>query len=445
MKKVIEQFMKGRLKPEKPVLLAFSGGPDSLALLHLLIQYSKKHPLQFAIAHVDHSWREESVREAQEIARMAENLKVPFHLKTLDPKKLQGNLEAASREERLNFFSILCKEHGYQAVLLGHHADDVAETVLKRTLEGVSLALLAGMRPDSSINGMTIWRPLLSVPKAEILEWLEQQGLEAFDDKTNRDPKYLRARFRSQIIPYLSDEFGKNVSSGLCQISEEAGELRDYLDDRIQRYLDLIATGKSGSYIDLSEECPESPYELKYLIRHFCRECGFPISRQGLTEAVDFILNRAANKSFVCGSRESVRTLYIDRGRLFIPGKEFLSLPQITVSIESGSTTKLGDWEVKMTSLEEQPALPPTDWKSIMLEGRGEVVLPAGEYLLARPDASLAKWWADHKIPAFFRDNIPVIIEKGQVRHEFLTGKMMPIKKKIDANFIKLSLEEVSG
>ena len=133
---------------------------------------------------------------------LANELKLPFHLKTLNPQTLVGNLEAACRNERLKFFKELSKQHGYQAVILAHHADDQAETVLKRVFEGADLTCMGGLKEKSEINGLSVWRPLLNVSKNDVLIWLQQHGHVAITDKTNLDPKYLRGRCRIQIIPY---------------------------------------------------------------------------------------------------------------------------------------------------------------------------------------------------------------------------------------------------
>lgn len=310
----LKQFFKNRLQKELPILLAFSGGPDSLALLHLLLDYNKHTPLKLALAHVNHGWREESKAEALEIASIAKHFDLPLHEKTLNPKELTGNLEAACREERLLFFASLCREYGFQAVLLAHHADDLAETVLKRTLEGAALPYLSSFRPEGEIYGMKVWRPLLAISKKQILEWLQERQLQGFTDKTNSDPKYLRARMRVQIVPYLSEIFGKMVSSGLCQVAEEAAELRDYLDRQIEPYLASVCFKNSEFILDLRVKCPKESFELKYLIRVFCKLGGFPISRDCLNKAVVFVLKQAAHKSFLTKKGK----LYIDRGCLTI-------------------------------------------------------------------------------------------------------------------------------
>lgn len=437
------KFFKGRHNEKLPILLAFSGGPDSLALLHLLIEFRNSCSLKLALAHVDHGWREESAAESLEILQMAEKLGLPLHLHKLDPKDLRGNMEAACREERYRFFASLCQQYGYQAVLLAHHADDVAETVLKRTLEGASLPYLAAIRPEAVINSVKVWRPLLSVSKKNILEWLQERALKGFADRTNEDTKFLRARLRIEVIPHLSQMFGKEVSSGLSQIGEEAGELRDYLDARIRPYLDEIVKGEWGNYLDLSQNCPASLFELKYLVRQFSKPTLFALSRECVNQAAEFILQKKANKYFITGRKESSSKIFFDRGRLFIPSVEFPLLSDTPVKIEELKSVRLGVWEAEATPWNVSSRVPPTDWKSVWKFGSGEVILPKGHYELASPDQSINKWWSDHKIPAFFRAKVPVILENGCVIHEFLTGQNYLSKSLKSDGYLRIRLNYI--
>ncbi|MEI8365322.1 MAG: tRNA lysidine(34) synthetase TilS [Parachlamydiaceae bacterium] len=301
-----------------PILLGFSGGPDSLALLHVLLAVGKLqsfdtlHPFRFALAHVDHGWRPESGAEAVKIQEMAVALGLTVHLKTLSlsPGEIQGNPESICREARLNFFAGLCRDFGYQAVMLAHHADDLAETVLKRVLEGASLCNLSGIKPVNKLYGVDVWRPLLKITKKEILRWLQERNLEGFHDSTNVDPKFLRARLRMDVLPNLSKVFGKEVCSGLCHISNESAELIDYLDANIAPYLARVTSDSAGMSLDLSECRPTASAELKHLIRRFC-ECGeLNLSRESLNLAANFVSTGAARKSLGDGS------LQVDRYRL---------------------------------------------------------------------------------------------------------------------------------
>ncbi|MCH9703393.1 MAG: tRNA lysidine(34) synthetase TilS, partial [Chlamydiae bacterium] len=122
-----------------PLLLALSGGPDSMALLHLMRELN--HP--FEVAHIDHGWREKSAEEAEKLQTLVNE---PFHLKRLE--KFSQNAEDQARRARLNFFRELCEKRGLEGVLLGHHADDQAETVLKRLFEGARLTKLSGLERE---------------------------------------------------------------------------------------------------------------------------------------------------------------------------------------------------------------------------------------------------------------------------------------------------------
>lgn len=440
MIEILSKFFKERGYLGQPLLLAFSGGPDSLALLYLLKESKKNFPLNFALAHVDHGWRKESEQEVEKIKCLAENLGLDLHLKKLDPVGSGENLEAVCREERLKFFSSLCREYGYEAVLLAHHADDLAETVLKRTFEGVTLPYLSSIRNEVNIYGMKVWRPLLSVSKRKILEWLKEHHLQGFFDKTNLDPQFLRGRMRLTLLPYLSETFGKNVSRGLCQIAEEAGELRDYMDERIHSYKNQIVTGKWGTFLDLNPCCPSHFFELKYLIRQFCKESFFGLSREGVSQAAHLVLERKANKSFSSGNKGE-KTLYLDRSRLFIPVKKFSSLLSPKKKVDMFNPTQYGEWKIEVTPYNKTLRMDKkVDWRSFWQEGNSEVVLPMRQYEVSAPDRTLTKKWQRSMIPAFFRNEIPVIREDGKVRHEFLTGKLDFSNQVISEDLIKLSI-----
>jgi len=406
----------------KPILLGLSGGPDSLALLYLLLQYKNCRHLDLGLAHVDHGWRVESGEEALQLERLAQELKLPFYLKKLCPQDLKGNLEAASREERHKFFRTLCQDHDYQAVVLGHHADDQAETVLKRLLEGSSLPYLSGLQKVTQIQELKIWRPLLEVRKEEILLWLKKQSLEAFEDCTNLDPRFLRGKFRTSILPGLSKEFGKEIAPSLCRIGSEALELKGYLDQVLAPYLSFIEKGKFGTLLDLSQSCPTSPFEIKHLVRRFCELENFSLSCSFLEIACDLILSGKANRQLIMGENK----IYIDRKRLFIVGRDSEVLPA-GLPLEYGIFW-YGNWRV--TVREAGHGGIPSDWREV-LKGQARVVLPLKNYILgpvclqeAYPRTSTVdKWWTDSKVPAFLRQRIPVLWEGPVIQHEFLTGK----------------------
>ncbi len=238
--KRVKEFLSCRLDQKRPLLLAYSGGPDSQFLFHALMEIPC--PL-LHVAHVDHGWREESSQEAAQIRKEMEMRSIPFHSIRLS-KVPEKNREEFCRLERLSFFRSLFALHPFQALLLGHQADDLAETALKRLFEGASLPFLGGMEMESSWEGIPIWRPLLKIKKSEILFSLKQREISFLLDPTNQDPAYLRSRLRTDCLPLLRESFGKEIIDNLVLLSERAYELKSYLDRKIAtRFLETCDWG----------------------------------------------------------------------------------------------------------------------------------------------------------------------------------------------------------
>jgi tRNA(Ile)-lysidine synthase len=424
LEEIVLSFLKKHIDPSKPILLGLSGGADSLCLLHLLIRVKSKIPFSLHIAHIDHGWRFESEMEAEFLREEAAKLSLPFHLKRLDPKNLSGNLENACREERLKFFKEICYQENCQAVLLAHHADDQSETVLKRIFEGASLPNLSGLRNIQSIYGINLWRPLLSITKKEIQEWLELNSLTYFDDSTNRDPKYLRARLRDQVIPKLSEQFGKKISSTLWRIGLEAQELHSYLDEKVKFILQKQCNSSLGTYLDLTGHQLHK-VEVTHLIRKLCLSENLTMSSDTINALCKLICEGSGNKQIIAGDK----IVFVDRRRIFFvnPLEEIQksNCPLIIGKFE------FGNWEVNVESINIEKKEKVSTWCDAW-NGSCSVILPHGNYELGYPTINapyakrgkINKWWSDHKIPFFLRKQIPVIWENGTISHEFLTGKI---------------------
>lgn len=266
LKRVVE-FLQAHFQPGAPLLLGVSGGPDSLALLHLLVEARHFFPMELHVAHVDHGWRPESGGEAKILEGIVRALELPFHLCVLEKGDDSKNLENRAREGRLSFFHKLYVEKGFQALVLGHQANDAAETVLKRVLEGASLTSLGGIKSVAQFEGMPIWRPLLKVSKEELVAWLEKRELAAFDDPTNRDPRFLRARMREHLLPTLAQAFGKEIQNNLCRLGEVAHEISAYLQKKIAPILERVERTSDGLRLDLNPFLPLESIEVKALLK----------------------------------------------------------------------------------------------------------------------------------------------------------------------------------
>lgn len=279
---MIEKIVKAFLKPygSKKMCLGFSGGADSMALF--LALYKIGHP--FVAAHIDHGWRDESFQEAQSLKVFSEKMGVPFYLKRLSKEDFQGNLESAARLKRLEFFKEVVSLEGAEGVLLAHHADDLAETTLKKVFEGVMLPNLSSMTAVANFEELFLFRPLLGVSKEDILAYVGSSSY--IQDETNFSDRFLRGRLRADLIPYLSKTFGKNVTSAFVTLSEESKELKAYLDSELEGF----TPEKSQFGVRYDFQGPIHPYLLKKGVEKALRNEGIPIRKQDINALQEAIL-----------------------------------------------------------------------------------------------------------------------------------------------------------
>ena len=270
--KTVKDFFNTKSVSKQPILIGYSGGCDSKALLYLSLECSLLFKFPLCVAHIDHGWREESNKQAKALQKEVEELGLPFYLKVLHFADFEKkNLEQQGREKRLHFFKELYQKLDCQALLLAHHAEDQAEVVLKRICEGAHLTSLRGMQLDMKLEEMRVWRPLLPVSKKSLRAWLEKKALIPIEDPTNEDARFLRARMRKEIFPELSRLFGKEIAGNLCKLGRQAQELDSYF---YQKNLILFTTQKeddSKVEWDLHPFLPLDKVELYYAIKQWLR------------------------------------------------------------------------------------------------------------------------------------------------------------------------------
>jgi len=403
---IVKSFLHQRLNKTTSILLGYSGGSDSKALLYSLLKLKEMMNFELHVAHVDHKWRKCSTKEAKMLKREVEALKLPFHLKTLSSlKKNDINKEAYYRERRLEFFSKLMKKYKLQALILAHHKDDLAETVLKRIFEGAGLPFLGAIAPVSKIHGMVIWRPLLGVDKQEILKFLKQEGIKNFiDDKTNYDTRFLRARMRAQIMPYLEEIFGKNIKQSLEFISLSAYELREYLDKKVNTVLKKIKKGKLGSWLECSHLKKMEVVERRYVLRHMLQDEGILLSRENIDLLLKWTGQNVVNKRIKLKNHQII----VDKNIIFII-KNIAPFVGV-LKVAKNKKTKNGVWQVFFTKRGKCSL----GWRNFLQHGELHIPLPFSEnYFLKIVDDSDKKHFykrlSDDKIPIFLRDLLPAL------------------------------------
>lgn len=207
-------------QPGDTLIVAISGGADSTALLDLLVRLPGYH-LRLIAAHLNHCLRGAASDADQEFCcRLAAGYGIPCEVQRVDVSALAAaeglNLEDAGRRARIAFFDGLRETYAAAAVVLAHHADDQAETVLMRLLRGSGMTGLSGM---TCRNARGYVRPLLELTRAEIEDYLRGRGLEWCEDASNRDTTYLRNRIRHELLPLL-ETYNPAIRAGLVSTAE---------------------------------------------------------------------------------------------------------------------------------------------------------------------------------------------------------------------------------
>ena len=229
------------LPADTPILVALSGGADSVALLHLLAAYGREHRAPLYAAHVNHRIRgEEAERDRDFCQALTKELNIPLFVLEKDvpayAKERATSLENAAREVRYAYFSSLMKEHKIPLLATAHNADDNLETMLLHLTRGSGLQGLAGTPPVRPVEGGYVIRPLLSHTKRDILRYCEKHGLSYVTDATNTDLTYARNRIRHTVLPALR-ALNPRVEESARRTSRILREDMDFWEGEITRYL----------------------------------------------------------------------------------------------------------------------------------------------------------------------------------------------------------------
>jgi tRNA(Ile)-lysidine synthase len=229
-------------KAAPAIVVAVSGGPDSVALMWLMARWRRdlaNGPRLFAVT-VDHGLRTEAAREAREVKRLARALDLPHRTMRWAGDKPKTGLPAAARAARYRLLAQAARAVGATHIFTAHTRDDQAETLLMRLLRGSGIAGLAAMARESVRDDVVLARPLLDVPKSRLIATLNKAKIAFADDPTNRDPAFTRPRLRA-LLPRLAEEGGDGRAlARLAARLARANAAVDVLADGAERYLALM-------------------------------------------------------------------------------------------------------------------------------------------------------------------------------------------------------------
>lgn len=231
MKRELE-FLEESITDNSKVIIACSGGPDSMCLLNLLIRLKTKKNLELIVAHVNHKLRSVSDDEAKMVEDYAKKNKVTFELQELDYQNAKFSEDDAHRK-RYKFFKSLIKKYKAYYLITAHHGDDLIETILMRIARGSNLNGYIGIKRITQNEDYVTLRPLLSTTKDEIIKYNESENIPYVIDESNDSLKYTRNRYRKNVLPFLKNE-DEYIHLKYLKFSEELEEYDNFVNNYIK-------------------------------------------------------------------------------------------------------------------------------------------------------------------------------------------------------------------
>ncbi len=407
------------------MVVAVSGGPDSLALLHLLKAISEDLELKLVVAHLNHCLRPEADFEEAGVKKIAASLSLPHETRAVDIRDLKKSRgiseEEAGRLARYNLLFDTARKYGASKIALGHQLDDQAETVLLNIMRGTGVDGLAGILPAYKRGAVRLIRPLLCLRRSEIEAYCSELNLSPFTDSSNLETDYTRNRLRLELIPWLEKEYNPRIREALYRLAALAFDDRRFLQALARKkYLELAGIGRQEIFFN-RKELSSLPMAL----------CGRIL--------------RIAHKRF--SHVKELDRLHIERiielvesdettGRITLPGNTFIYMSQEKIYMACSRRTAAELPPQTALQIPGKTFLPGGSLIEARLIDKKEVSwppprcrayldydsLPSGELIVRprwpgarfHPQGSAGKkklkdFYIDHKIPQPRRDQVPLV------------------------------------
>lgn len=257
MFETFENFLKKYKIQNKKVIVGFSGGPDSCAMTFILSKLAKKYNLEIIIAYFNHNWRIEESHE-EEIFALEFSKKINAQFYTSKAPLDYPKTEEAARELRYNFFENCMKKYNSEIVFLGHNKNDNIETLIYRVIKGTGIKGLCSI-PQQREN---YYRPMLTISKEDILNFLEKNNIEYKFDSSNNDVKYKRNLIRKEILP-IFEKINPNYLNNIENLIQNAISSREIIDSEIEKVKNkLIVSNEIVNREDFIQETKSVRYEI---------------------------------------------------------------------------------------------------------------------------------------------------------------------------------------
>lgn len=423
------------------LVVAVSGGPDSVALLHALVAISDKADLTLYVAHLNHDFRgKEADDDAEFVHDLANSLHLPSEIKKIDPKvyteqiKL-SSFEDAAREMRYDFLSEVVSDVGASSVVLAHTADDLAETILMHIIRGTGVHGLRGMQELSiwqnrtGERGATLFRPFLSLTKSHMLSFCETQNIVYRQDSGNLKRRFTRNKIRHDLLPILK-QYNPKVREALLRLSKSSSMEASFIDYEIDRIWPLV-TVQEDDFIRIDSHVLSTyhPFIRTMVLRRSYAKLSGDLRRLNqvhLSRMLELVDNPRGRTIHLARGIE----VYAHHGEIFLSRgglKHLCPLPVIeedfTIDIcKTGFldiSIQFSDWQIKISTVENQSILSKDDYRVVVdRKSLGDHVIVrtrrAGDKfhpMGMKTEKKLQDFLVDEKVPRLWRDRVPLLVQ----------------------------------
>ncbi len=279
------------------IVIGCSAGPDSMALVDMLLKIREKYSLSLIVAHVNHNVRVESIDEALYIKEYCVKNSILFETMTIE-KYGDDNFENEARNIRYNFFENVVYKYGANYLMTAHHGDDLVETIMMRIVRGSNLKGYSGFKMIVDMTDYKIVRPLIYYTKKELEEYDEMNNVKYFVDKSNSSDKYTRNRYRKYLLPFLKSE-EENVHLKFLRFSDNLSAACNFINKERDKALRRVLLADA---LVIDKFILEDPYIqreiLYYLLSEFYQDDLILVGDKHIDLILDLIYSKRAN-SFV--------------------------------------------------------------------------------------------------------------------------------------------------
>ena len=440
--------------PHTTIILAVSGGADSITLLHVMAQLREQLAIHLHIATLNHGLRPDAADDVAYVQRMAKSLNVSVSAEIVDVNQLSQTLgmgiEAAGRVARYDFFARVARQIGATTIATAHHADDQTETILMHIIRGAGIQGLIGMQPKApypDYPALTLVRPLLFVRRPEIEAYCDEHQLEPRHDATNQDTVFLRNNIRHAILPRMR-ELNPQIDRAFAQLADIVSAEQDFMQTYYESSIQpLVRVNDEHTRYSVQRELFRSWHPA--IQRRFIKEVSFKLGAEAtyvhimaaMQTAITGAVGAIAQLTNAVRLRVGYRDIVIEQESAPMPESDYWLIEQ-QYDVALPGKTECGTWIVEAKTEPESNAIarlhiPPHSTVKLRTRKAGDTFQPLG---MAGHSKKLKHWMIDHKIPQHLRTRIPLLTVNDEIAaiilpEQWIVGEPFAVTGQSQHNF----------